>query len=109
MRSLLPDATGSRRPGSDRRKNPRASRICRSRGPALDRSSLPRNTDSLSEVEATGDVMAYLAPHFQFDAFVSYSWGDPGRIGDSPLKRWTNTLVSELQSEILAVDTEFDQ
>ena len=53
--------------------------------------------------------MAYLAPHFQFDAFVSYSWGDPGRVGDSPLKRWTNTLVSELNSEILAVDPEFDQ
>jgi hypothetical protein len=53
--------------------------------------------------------MAYLAPHFQYDAFVSYSHGDPGRTGDSPLKSWTNRLVADLTSEILAVDPEFDQ
>ncbi len=52
--------------------------------------------------------MAYLAPHFEFDVFVSYSHGDPLGHGDSPLKRWTAKLVHELTSEICSVDTEFD-
>lgn len=53
--------------------------------------------------------MAYLAPHFDFDAFVSYSQGDPRRMGDSPLKQWTTSFISKLMSEITSVDTEFDQ
>jgi len=52
--------------------------------------------------------MAYLAPDYEYDVFVSYSHGDPLGHGDSPLKRWTVKLVNELVSEIRAVDTEFD-
>lgn len=53
--------------------------------------------------------MAYLAPDFEYDVFVSYSHGDPSSTGDSPLKRWTLSLVGELRAEIKSVDTEFDQ
>lgn len=52
--------------------------------------------------------MAYLAPYFDVDVFVSYSHGDPRGDGSSPLKRWTVSLIRELQDEIQAVDTEFD-
>jgi hypothetical protein len=52
--------------------------------------------------------MAYLAPHFGYDVFVSYSHGDPSSTGDSPLKRWTGALINELKAEIKSVDTEFD-
>jgi hypothetical protein len=53
--------------------------------------------------------MAYLEPYFEYDVFVSYSHGDPGSAGDSPLKRWTGALIRELKAEVLSVDTEFDQ
>jgi hypothetical protein len=52
--------------------------------------------------------MAYLAPNFRYDVFVSYSHGDPRGVGDSPLKRWTVQLVRELEAEIRSIDTEFD-
>jgi TIR domain len=53
--------------------------------------------------------MAYLKPHFEYDVFVSYSRGDPSHTGDSPLMRWTASLIRELKAEIQSVDTEFDQ
>lgn len=53
--------------------------------------------------------MAYLEPHFDHDVFVSYSRGDPTGVGDSPLKRWTETLIDKLREDIQSVDTEFDQ
>jgi hypothetical protein len=53
--------------------------------------------------------MAYLEPHFDSDIFVSYSRGDPSRHGDSPLKRWTEMVMADLQSDIQSVSTEFDQ
>lgn len=53
--------------------------------------------------------MAYLEPYFDYDVFVSYSWGDPSGTGASPLKRWTEALVDKLIAEIQAVDTEFDR
>ena len=52
--------------------------------------------------------MAYLAPYFDHDVFVSYSHGDPTSAGDSPLKRWTAALIRELKAEIQSIDTEFD-
>jgi hypothetical protein len=52
--------------------------------------------------------MAYLAPHFDPDVFVSYSHGDPRGGGDSPLKSWTQALIRRLEQEILCLDTEFD-
>ena len=52
--------------------------------------------------------MAYLAPHFEYDVFVSYSHGDPNNAGASPLKRWTNDFIRELKAEVQSVDTEFD-
>jgi hypothetical protein len=52
--------------------------------------------------------MAYLSPHFDFDVFVSYSHGDPRGTRDAPLRGWTRALVSRLESQILSLDTEFD-
>jgi len=52
--------------------------------------------------------MAYLLPHFDPDVFVSYSHGDPRGVGDSPLKAWTHALIQKLESQILSLDTEFD-
>jgi hypothetical protein len=52
--------------------------------------------------------MAYLAPEFEHDVFVSYSHGDPNGTGDAPLKRWTHEFIRELKSEIHSVETEFD-
>src|SRR5271155_2969610 len=51
--------------------------------------------------------MAYLAPHFDPDVFVSYSHGDPQGAGDAPLKNWTQVLVGKLQSWI-RTKTEFE-
>lgn len=53
-------------------------------------------------------IMTYLAPNFDYDVFVSYSHGDPLGQGNSPLKRWTLTLIDKLERDILALDTEFD-
>jgi hypothetical protein len=52
--------------------------------------------------------MAYLAPHFDYDVFVSYSHADPLGRGDSPLKRWTLSLIDKLERDILAIAVEFD-
>ncbi len=51
--------------------------------------------------------MAYLEPHFEPDVFVSYSHGDPGGLGDSPLKEWTRDLVARLEKSIRALEPEF--
>jgi|GEM_PF-3760598 hypothetical protein len=51
--------------------------------------------------------MAFLAPDYTCDVFVSYSHGDPLGQGDSPLKRWTSGLVKELGKVIRSVDAEF--
>jgi hypothetical protein len=52
--------------------------------------------------------MAFLRPHFEYDVFVSYSHG--ARAGDAgaPLRDWTLKLVRRLETDIPAVDTEFD-
>jgi hypothetical protein len=52
--------------------------------------------------------MAYLAPRFDPDVFVSYSHGDPRAESGAPLKNWTQTLILRLESQILSLDTEFD-
>jgi TIR domain len=52
--------------------------------------------------------MAYLEPHFDPDVFVSYSHGDPRGAGKSPLRDWTHALIGKLKSQILSLDTEFD-
>jgi hypothetical protein len=55
--------------------------------------------------------MSYLAPHCDYDVFVSYSHGDSraGRGVDTPLKRWTVALIRELEAEIRSYDEEFDK
>jgi TIR domain-containing protein len=52
--------------------------------------------------------MAFLLPHFEYDAFVSYSHGSIGRESDAPLRDWTLDLINRLETDIRAVDTEFD-
>jgi hypothetical protein len=52
--------------------------------------------------------MAYLKPHFEYDVFVSYSHGVLVDMSDAPLKDWTLELVRRLETDIRAIDTEFD-
>ncbi len=52
--------------------------------------------------------MAFLLPHFEYDVFVSYSHGAIGRESDAPLRDWTLELINRLETDIRAVDTEFD-
>ena len=52
--------------------------------------------------------MAFLLPHFEYDVFVSYSHGVLGTENDTPLKDWTLELIRKLETDIRAVDTEFD-
>jgi hypothetical protein len=52
--------------------------------------------------------MAFLQPHFEYDVFVSYSHGIRGRENDAPLKDWTLALIRRLETDIRAIDTEFD-
>ena len=52
--------------------------------------------------------MAFLLPHFEYDVFVSYSHGVLGTENDTPLKDWTLELIRRLETDIRAVDTEFD-
>jgi hypothetical protein len=52
--------------------------------------------------------MPFLRPHFEFDVFVSYSHGVRGRENDAPLKDWTLELIRRLETDIRAIDTEFD-
>ena len=52
--------------------------------------------------------MAFLLPYFEYDVFVSYSHGVQGGEGDAPLKDWTLELIRSLETDIRAVDTEFD-
>jgi TIR domain len=52
--------------------------------------------------------MAYLAPHFDPDVFISYSHGDAVGDGKSPLKEWTRALIREiLERDIQALHPEF--
>jgi hypothetical protein len=53
--------------------------------------------------------MAFLAPYFDYDVFVSYSHGDPLGLHDSPLRDWTIRLVQDLEADVRAVDPEFDK
>jgi hypothetical protein len=53
--------------------------------------------------------MAFLAPHFDYDVFVTYSHGDPLGLQESPLRDWTINLVRDLEADIRAVDPEFDK
>jgi hypothetical protein len=52
--------------------------------------------------------MAFLLPYFEYDVFVSYSHGARGGDADAPLKDWTVELIRRLETDIRAVDTEFD-
>ena len=52
--------------------------------------------------------MAFLLPYFEYDAFISYSHGVMGRESDTPLRDWTLELINRLETDIRAVDTEFD-
>jgi hypothetical protein len=52
--------------------------------------------------------MAFLLPYFEYDVFVSYSHGVQGNESDAPLRDWTLYLIRRLETDIRAVDTEFD-
>lgn len=52
--------------------------------------------------------MTFLRPHFEHDVFVSYSHGVRGRENDEPLKDWTLELIHRLETDIRAIDVEFD-
>ena len=54
--------------------------------------------------------MAFLLPYFEYDVFVSYSHGVQGGESetDAPLRDWTLELIRRLETDIRAVDTEFD-
>jgi hypothetical protein len=52
--------------------------------------------------------MAYLAPHFDPDVFVSYSHGDARGGGEWSLKDWTQALIRRLEGQIFDLDTEFN-
>jgi hypothetical protein len=52
--------------------------------------------------------MAFLQPYFEYDVFVSYSHGVGGPESDAPLRDWTLELIRQLETDIRAVDTEFD-
>ena len=53
--------------------------------------------------------MAYLAPHFDPDVFVSYSHGKSGSDGKSPLRDWTRALLRErLEVHIHDLSADFD-
>jgi hypothetical protein len=53
--------------------------------------------------------MAYLAPHFDPDVFVSYSHGKSGSDGKSPLRDWTRALLRErLEAHIHNLSADFD-
>jgi hypothetical protein len=50
--------------------------------------------------------MSFLAPNFDPDVFVSYSHGDPqGR--STQLRDWTQALISRLEGQVRALETEF--
>jgi TIR domain len=54
--------------------------------------------------------MAYLAPHFDPDVFVSYSHGKPGSDGKSPLRDWTRALLRDrLEVHIHNLSADFDE
>jgi hypothetical protein len=52
--------------------------------------------------------MAFLGPHFEYDAFVSYSHGVREGDGVAPLRDWTLELIRRLETDIRLVDTDFD-
>jgi hypothetical protein len=52
--------------------------------------------------------MAFLLPFFEYDVFVSYSHGVQSPGADAPLKEWTLDLINKLETDIRAVDIEFD-
>jgi hypothetical protein len=50
--------------------------------------------------------MSFLEPHFEYDAFVSYSHGArPGR-DKAPLRDWTRNLIDDLEADMY-LDPEF--
>jgi TIR domain len=52
--------------------------------------------------------MAFLQPHFEYDAFVSYSHGVREGKTEAPLKDWTLKLIRHLETDTREVTTEFD-
>lgn len=52
--------------------------------------------------------MAFLKPYFDYDVFVSYSYGVRRGDAEAPLRDWTLELARRLETDIRAVDTDFD-
>jgi hypothetical protein len=52
--------------------------------------------------------LAYLAPHFQYDIFMSYSHGAVDRMENPPLKRWSQGFIDLLKADILSTQDDFD-
>ena len=52
--------------------------------------------------------MAYLAPHFEYDIFMSYSHGAVPGIENPPLKRWSQAFIDRLKADILSTRNDFD-
>src|SRR5580693_668732 len=52
--------------------------------------------------------MAFLQPHFEYDAFVSYSHGVPEGKAGAPLKDWTLKLIRNLETDTLEVSPQFE-
>jgi hypothetical protein len=58
------------------------------------------------EALVQGLFMGYLSPDFTHDVFISYSHGDSGGTGSTPLKAWSQEFAAKLQGE-LSVDPRF--
>jgi hypothetical protein len=52
--------------------------------------------------------MAYMAPHFEYDIFVSYTHARAPGVPLPPLKQWTNAFIDCLKPGITSLFTEFD-
>lgn len=53
--------------------------------------------------------MSYLAPHFDYDVFVSYAHGHVPGVDDPPLKRWSQALIDSLKADIGSLFSDFDE
>jgi hypothetical protein len=51
--------------------------------------------------------LAYLAPHFTYDIFLSYSHGEVQGIENPPLKRWSQAFIDRLRADILSTRPDF--
>ncbi len=53
--------------------------------------------------------MPYLAPHFDYDVFMSYTHGHIHGVADPPLRLWSQALIERLKADIASLFTEFDE